>query len=266
MPIPSVSIVMPSHQTASWIGEAIASVRAQTFRDWELLIVDDASTDNSLEEIAKAAGDDLGGRIKLEISAHRLGPAEARNRSIRAARARYIAFLDSDDRWRPAKLERQLRFMEKNKAALAFASYALMNEDGKALGIRAIAPPSVSYRSLLSCNVIGCLTACYDTQQVGKMVMPDIARRQDHGLWLSIVKTGVQAHGQDEVLADYRVRGVSVSSNKLQAARWQWRLYRDIERLGFFSSMVVFARYACAGLARSRFVRHSEPGPAADKI
>jgi teichuronic acid biosynthesis glycosyltransferase TuaG len=258
MGMPLFSIVMPSHQTAAWVGEAIDSVRAQTYPDWELIIVDDASTDGSVAAIRGAAGPDLGGRIILTASTQRLGPAEARNRAILAARGRYVAFLDSDDRWRPNKLERQLELLERTRAVLVYASYSLMDESGKPLGQRALAPASVDYRSLLSCNVIGCLTACYDTQQIGKVCMPEIARRQDHGLWLRILKPGRTALGQDQVLADYRVRRDSISRNKFAAAMWQWRLYRDVEQLRLLSRAFVFLRYAVAGVTGTRFVSFSE--------
>lgn len=247
---------MASYNSAEYLGEAVDSVISQTFGDWQLIISDDGSSDGS-PDIAKAAmaKDD---RIHLIAGATNRGPARARNAAIELAQGRYIAFLDSDDFWKPNKLERQIDFMRQEQVAFSFSSYDRISEDGERLGTVSVRSP-VNYRDLLLSNVIGCLTAVYDTERLGKMLMPDVRKRQDFALWLNILKKVDYAHPLPDVLATYRVRRRSVSSNKLVAAAHTWRIYREVERLPLHLAVYYFANYAVRG-ALSRYGRPGSPG------
>ncbi len=242
-----VSIVMPSFNSAPFIEASIASVRAQSYGNWELLVSDDGSTDNTLQIVAHAAAGDP--RIRLIASSKNLGPAVARNAAIAQAAGRFIAFLDSDDLWKPEKLQRQLDFMLERGVALSFSSYDRISEDGKPLDPLRVRQP-VDYNSLLKSCVIGCLTAVYDTKTFGKVYMPDIRRRQDFGLWLKLLKSVEFAYPIEDSLAIYRVRTNSLSSNKLVAAKFTWRLYRETEKLSLMASAYYFSHYAFRGTWR----------------
>ena len=225
---PLVSVVTPVWNAAATLAATVASVRAQTLPDWELLLVDDASTDGSLGIArALAAGDP---RIRVIARETNGGAAAARNAAIRAARGRLIAFLDADDRWYPEKLARQAGFMTAHGHAFAYSGYRRVDAAGRPLGT--VRPPArVSRDALLRGNVIGCLTAIYDTDALGKVEMPDLRRRQDYGLWLRLLRAVPYAYALPEPLADYRVAPASLSGGKLGAARATWALYREAEGL-----------------------------------
>jgi teichuronic acid biosynthesis glycosyltransferase TuaG len=246
---PRVSVITPVWNAAATLGETVTSVQAQSVVDWEMLIVDDGSTDGSRALAERFAAADP--RIRLLDSAENRGPAAARNAGIRAAHGRFIAFLDADDRWRPEKLARQLAVMEGEGEALVFSSYQRIDEGGRPLG-RVTARPRVSYRDALHGNPIGCLTAIYDTARLGKVEMPDVQRRQDYGLWLAILKRIPSALGLPEVLADYRVRPGSLSANKFVGARATWAVYRDLEGMSLARSGYCFLRYAVKAIRDRR--------------
>lgn len=246
---PLVSIITPSYNCTATIEKTIKSVVAQTMKDWEMLIVDDCSTDHSRELIKSIIAVDS--RIKLIERTWNAGPAIARNIAIEHAQGRYIAFLDADDQWHPTKLEKQLKFMNEKDIALSYTAYNCLDSDGNHL--RVYKPIlKVTYADMLKSNRIGCLTAIYDTNKIGKVYMPNISKRQDLGLWLRILKQVDYALGMDEVLADYlAVQANSVSSNKTDAAKYQWRLYREIEKLNLKQSTFYFLNYAYLGLKKS---------------
>lgn len=243
-----VSIITPLYNSAKFIAEAIQSVLAQTFTEWEIIIVDDCSTDNSVEIVDNYQSIDS--RIKLIRLETNSGPAIARNRAIEEAKGRYIAFLDSDDTWLPQKLEKQISFMKENKSVLSYAGYQKIDENGNSRGIVNV-PLSVNYDTMLDSNYIPCLTAIYDSFKLGKIYMPNIMG-QDYGLWLKILKMGHVAYGINEPLAYYRERKKSFSSNKLTAARHQWKVYREVERLSLFNSVYHFMKYSYIGLRKYR--------------
>lgn len=245
----AVSIVMPSYNTARFLRATVESVLAQTFDDWELLAADDQSTDESLEILHQYRSRDPRIRV-LALDGHH-GPAGARNAAISAARRPYIAFIDSDDIWLPRKLERHVAFMQEEGSALSFTAYRKIDEDDAPGGLVSV-PRTVDYDALLYSNCIGCSTAIYDTARLGKVFFPDIPRRQDHGLWLKILRKGVRAHGLNDPLTLYRVRKKSVSSNKLVAAAYQWQLYRRVEGLSLGSALLHFAGYAYKGARKAR--------------
>lgn len=236
-----VSIIMPNYNSENFVKESIASVLSQSYENWELILVDDYSTDGSLKIIESLIAD--GKKIKLFKLSKNSGPDVARNRAIKEAKGRYIAFLDSDDFWHPDKLMKQLKFMEEKKAALSFTAYYTVDEDtGNSLEVMD-AESLVDYGTLLKQNIIGCLTVVYDSEKLGKMYMPSIEKRQDFALWLKILKEVPFAYGLNEPLAYYRIRTTSVSSNKLKASLYNWKLYRDIEKLPFYKAIYYFAWY-----------------------
>ena len=243
----SVTIIMPSYDSEKFIIESIESVLAQTYSNWELIIVDDCSPDDSTKIITKYVDSD--GRIKLIKLQKNSGPAVARNTAIEAASGRYIAFLDSDDVWLPNKLETQINFMHNNDLAFTYSSYRLVGEDNEHLGVF-ITKDKISYFDMLKTCSVGCLTAIYDTKKIGKQYMPLILKRQDYGLWLKILKLIGETKGISEPLATYRIRKNSVSSNKVKAAKYQWKIYRDIEKLSFLKSLYYFVFYAYNGVTK----------------
>lgn len=244
-----VTVVTANYNAEHFVAETIESVLAQTYRNWEMIIVDDCSTDRSLNIINYYLKKDSRIRlIKLEKNG---GPAVARNRAIEEAKGRYIAFLDSDDLWMPDKLEKQIAYMEQNSVVFSYGAYDLIDEGGETLGHFSI-PQKLGYSDLLKTCPIGCLTAVYDTEAFGKVTMPLIRKRQDYGLWLKLLKKTDYAYGINETLAIYRVRKNSVSSNKLKAAQYQWKIYRDVEKLGLSRSLYYFMHYAVNGLLKYR--------------
>src|SRR5690554_4163648 len=247
--MPLVSIISPSYNSSSYITNTIDSVLSQTNNNWEMLIIDDCSTDNSVEVIQSFIDKDP--RIKLIQLTENSGAAVARNKGIEAAKGRYIAFLDSDDAWSPDKLEKQLAFMQANDYPFTFAAYDKVNEAGKVFGHVGV-PDKVTYSDLLKSCSIGCLTAMYDTQFFGKVYMPLIRKRQDLGLWLKLLKKTKYAYGLNETLGFYKVRKDSISANKKIAALFTWRLYRDIEKLSLPKASYYFSHYAVRGLLRTK--------------
>ena len=226
---PLVSVVMPLFEAASYVGDAVASVQAQTMSEWELIVVDDASTDGGPAIVDVIAARDS--RVRLVRQPRNRGAAVARNAATERAGGRYIAFLDADDLWDPEKLERQVDFAAKGDHAFTHTWYRRIARDGAALGTVMRAPPRLSYRASLRANRIGCLTAMYDAERLGKVYAPDIPKRNDYVLWLQLLKRVEYAHCLPEVLAAYRISPGSISRNKLGLARHHYRLFRDIERL-----------------------------------
>lgn len=256
-----VSVIMPTHNCAAYAAPAIQSALRQTHSNVEVLVVDDASHDGTVDVVEEAARQDA--RVRAVCLARNVGPARARNIAIEAARGRFIAFLDGDDLWEPAKLERQLAVLEAKGAVLSYTAYRKVDEDGWIGSALIGVPESVTYGRLLGTNVIMCSTALYDSMTFGKWLMPDIAKRQDLALWLRILRFldstprfrgGRGTAGINEPLALYRVRQNSVSSNKVSAARFQWRVYRELEKLSVWQSAYYFGQYAYHGAVK--YARH----------
>ena len=245
-----VSIITPCYNSADYIADTIKSVIAQTYQDWEMIIVDDCSTDNSLDIIEDYAKYDS--RIKVLRTEKSSGsPVAPRNLAIQKASGRYIAFLDSDDIWLPTKIESQLDvFKRHDDAAVVFSYYEKVNEAGERSGRIIRSADKVTYRQLLKGNVIGCLTGIYDTDKVGKIVL-EHQGHEDYIMWLSILRKGFSARNTNDVQALYRVRSNSVSANKLKALTWQWHIYRDSEKLGVVSSAYYFIFYAIKAFVKS---------------
>lgn len=240
-----ISIIMPMFNAEKTIEKAVQSVQQQSFKFWELIIVDDNSTDNSLKLVSCLAQKDS--RIKILRLSENKGAAVARNYALEYTTGRYIAFLDADDFWYPGKLERQLDYMKLKKSVFCFTSYVRVDKNGNQLK-EELAPNCITYHDLLRRNVIGCLTVMYDTAVIGKQPMPLYKRPHDYALWLKLVKYFHHADGLDEILAVYLVDRGTLSTNKLAVAREVWSIFRQQERLGLLSSIWYFSHYTFYGL------------------
>ena len=237
-----VSIITPSYNSSKFIIDCIASVFSQTYKNWEMIIVDDCSEDNSKEIISELSTKDK--RINPIFLEKNVGAAEARNTAIRQSKGKYVAFLDSDDLWNPKKLEKQLYFMNKNEIVFSYTNYQLMSENGEDLSNFILAPEKMTYDSYLKNTIIGCLTVIIDREKSGEFEMPNICSSHDMALWLLIMKRGFSAYGLDDNLAKYRVVSSSNTANKWRAAKDVWRVYRQFEKLSFFYSIWCFLNYA----------------------
>ncbi|BBN98010.1 teichuronic acid biosynthesis protein TuaG [Sporolactobacillus terrae] len=244
-----ISVITPTYCAEKTIQQTIQSVRAQTWPYWELILVDDASSDQTCAMLREAAKEDT--RIRPIFLGENHGAAFARNTALDHAKGRYVAFLDSDDCWKPRKLENQLRFMEMHQYAFTFTGYELMDAEGHLLNKIVSAPKRVTYKRMLKNTIVGCLTVMIDRKQTGTFHMPDLRSRQDLATWLSLLKTGLVAYGMDEVLAEYRISGkTSLSGNKWKAAKKTWFVYRNVERLPLIPSCWYFVHYAAHALMK----------------
>lgn len=248
MSSPLVSIITPSYNAEKFIEETIKSVQNQTLTDWEMIIVDDCSKDKTRDILHRIA--ELDSRLKVVLSEENGGAAVARNTALEQAKGRYIAFLDSDDLWKPKKLEKQIAVMQKNNYAFTFTAYELMNENGDLLNKTINAPNKIDYKGLLKNTIIGCLTVILDKDQVGDVRMPNIRTRQDFALWLSVLRDGHTAYGLSEPLSVYRLVEGSISSNKLKTAKRNWYVYREIEKLSLPYASWCFLNYAFYALKK----------------
>lgn len=221
-----VSVIMPSYNASRFIGASIDSVLSQTYKHLELLITDDHSTDAETIELLKEYAE-KDSRVRIFLLPENNGPGFARNNSIKEARGRYIAFCDSDDRWMPDKLEKQIEFIKKQKCCLCFSSYLVCGEDDEHRGI-VIAPSIMTLNNLKHDNKIGCLTAIYDTQPYGKFFMPTIRKRQDWALFLTILKSCGKAYGMVEPLAIYRKTLQGISRKKFRLINYNAKVYQHV--------------------------------------
>lgn len=237
-----VSIIMPVYNASRFLDEAISSVLSQTYPYWELLIVDDHSSDNSVDIINKYLIKD--NRIRLYQTTSPSGsPSTPRNIATKHAQGRFIAFLDSDDVWMPSKLEKQIPLFEDSHTAVVYSDYEKMSEFGMRLNRIIHAPESTNYKHLLRGNVIANVTGVYDTQKVGKVYFKQIPH-EDYVLWLEILKKGYVAKNVGDVTSLYRLRKQSVSSNKLNTLMWQWNIYVNVEQIHPIIALYYFSFYA----------------------
>ena len=236
-----VSIITPSYNSAKFIEECVNSVFSQTYQDWEMIIVDDLSKDNSRDIIISLADKDK--RIKKIFLENNVGAAEARNLAIRQAKGKYIAFLDSDDLWDSHKLEKQIIFMKEKDIAFSYTTYQFISQDGSELLNIIKAPKKMTYHSYLRNTIIGCLTVIIDREKIGDFKMPDLRSSHDMALWLLFMKKGFFAYGLDENLARYRIVLSSNTSNKMKSAKEVWDVYRKVEELNIVYSVICFVSY-----------------------
>lgn len=229
-----VTIITPTFNSESTIKKTILSILEQSYQNWELIITDDCSTDNTVNIIKKYQKED--NRIKVFVLKRNSGAGIARNNSISNAQGRFIAFCDSDDTWLPSKLETQINFMRENNIGFSYSGYYVIDEYGKNLGV-VRARPKILYKHILRNNYIGCLTAIYDTKKLGKQFMSQIRKRQDWVLWIKIIKILGEVKGIEEPLAEYTNRKNSISSNKLGLVKYTWIIYRNELRFSVLKSV-----------------------------
>lgn len=246
-----ISIIVPAYRAEKVIGEAIDSVVAQTYPNWELLLVEDAGGDGTAEIIEEYVREHGESRIRLIRQPENGGAAKARNRGLREAAGRYIAYLDADDLWEPEKLERELRFMREKDAAFVFTGYEFADENGRRTGKVVHVPETLNYRQALSNTTIFTTTVLFDTEKIPRelLEMPDV-KSEDTALWWKVLRNGYLAWGLDENLARYRRAGKSLSSNKLEALRRIWNLYRKVEGLSLPESGALFCLWALRAVKR----------------
>lgn len=233
--MPLVSIIMPAYNAQKYIKEAILSIQNQTFSDWELLIVDDFSKDNTVEIIKDACAKDT--RITLKQLSQNSGTGVARNTALQMSEGRYVAFLDADDLWRNDKLEKQLNFLQTNNYAFCFSYYDSITAEGVSTGKQITAPDILKFSNMFVSNWIGNLTAMYDKDIVGKISIETTRKRQDWTLWLTILRKVDNAYAIPESLAYYRVGNQSVSSGKIALLNHNYNVYRKFHKLGIIASV-----------------------------
>lgn len=244
-----VSVIMPNYNGEKYLSQSIQSVIDQTYTNWELLFVDDCSTDKSLDKVS-SFGDE---RIKVFKNQENQGAAISRNVAINEAKGKWIAFLDSDDIWMPNKLEMQLSYMHNNDISFSFSDYEVIDEGNKVISTFKPRLDICTYKDILKHNHIGCLTVIYDSKKLGKVYMPTNAtKREDMACWLNILKNGEQAFCLHECLARYKVHSNSVSSNKIKMMKWQWNLYRKVEKLPFVKCVYFMSHWAINGVFKYR--------------
>ena len=242
-----ISIVMPMFNAQTTVARAISSVQFQTKTDWELIVVDDASTDQSCRVVEGIIRGDA--RIRLIRLAQNSGAAVARNTALDNANGTFIAFLDSDDEWHPEKLEKQIGFMQEHDLAFTCTGYLRFWPNGKKkiIGV----PYSATREKLLKNNTVATLTAIYDKSKFNDVRMPPIVRRQDYAFWLCLLEETEFVYGLNETLATYHLGHQSLSSNKLVAARDQWRFYSEVLNLNIIKKLWYFIHYAINGSSRN---------------
>ena len=245
--MPQVSIITPCYNASRFISQTIDSVLTQTFTDWEMIIVDDGSKDDSSDIVEKYVKKDS--RIRL-IQQPNGGSANARNHGIREATGRYIALLDADDLWLPQFLEKQIEFMKEKNAICVYSSYKRIDENSNEILKPLICRPFVNYKKMQITNFIGCLTGLYDSSKYGKKYLDEKLKsiRDDYAYWLEIVKLENAAYGNPEVLACYRVIKSSTTGNKLKLVKKQFWFYRNYLKLSFARSLCNLLFWGLRGL------------------
>ncbi|OEY71866.1 glycosyltransferase family 2 protein [Salegentibacter salarius] len=243
-----ISIITPVHNCEEYIAETIKSVQEQTYTFWELVLVDDCSSDSSVKIIKDLAKTD--NRIKLISNEANSGPAVTRNKGIKIAKGDFITFLDGDDIWYSNFLQNSLSHCLNNNYEFVFASYKRLNEELQPLLNNFIVPEKVNYNQLLKACPIPCLTAFIDIRRIGKFYMPLMDKRQDWGLWLAILKEVDYAYGIKEPLAIYRMRKNSVSRSKRNVIPYVWQIYRQVEGFNILQSSYYFMHWAFNGFKK----------------
>ena len=236
--LPGVSIVMPAYNSEKTIRQSIESIINQTHTEWELIIIDDGSIDNTVSIINEFKDQ----RIVLIKNSSNMGVPRTRNRGIEVSKYSYIAFLDSDDLWHNEKLKIQLTFMEKKGIAFSSTDYELINFEGASMG-KYIRSETKNYNQLLNGNTIGCLTVIINKEKVSNLSMPEV-RHEDYATWLSILReNNIFVYAINRNLAMHRTGFKSLSSNKFKTLKWTWNIYRRVEKLNIFISLYHLMRF-----------------------
>lgn len=251
-----VSIVMPSYNCGKYVEETIRSVQAQTYKNWEIIFVDDCSTDDSVKRVSELQEKDS--RIKLFQNKSNSGAAVSRNNALREAKGRWIAFLDSDDLWEPTKLEKQVKFMEEKGFAFSYTDYQEIDSEGALTGVMVSGPKHVTKAGMYAFCWPGCLTVMYDREKVGLIQIEDIKKNNDYAMWLKVCRKA-DCYLLDECLAKYRRgRQGSVSSHGITTMiKWHYKLFRDAEKMGVFSSLWhTGVNLVCGFYKKKKYVKH----------
>jgi glycosyltransferase involved in cell wall biosynthesis len=236
-----VSIIIPTYNTEKFIRATLQSVQNQTYQNWEMILVDDASIDKTVSVIEEFAKNDS--RIKLFKLEKNSGNGFARNIAVEKAVGKYIAYLDADDLWFPEKLEKQIQFLKANNLPFTFSFYDCIDEEGNSLKRRVEAPINLTYSKLFFCNYVGNLTAIYDADYFGKIILEATQKRQDWRLWLTILKQIQVTKPVPEPLAFYRIRKDSISSSKFKLIKHNFGVYREFHGFNFVFSVLLMARF-----------------------
>lgn len=254
MEIPLVSIITPSFNSEKFIAETIQSVQNQTYQNWEMIIVDDCSSDETVSIVTKMTL--LDNRIQLFQSEKNSGTGIARNTALTKCKGRYISFLDADDLWKPQKLEKQIDFLKTNNLPFTFTFYDCIDEEGKSLNKTVEAPRNLSYRQLFFCNYVGNLTGIYDVNYFGKIAISSIRKRQDWMLWLTILKKIKTAQPIPESLAFYRIRENSISASKLDLLKHNFAVYRTFHGFNVVVSLLCMTGFLFTQLViKPRYIK-----------
>lgn len=249
-----VSIVMPTYNSALFIEESLNSVISQEYINWELLIIDDKSTDSTVKIIEKVLENEK--RIKLVKLNENKGQAYARNIGIKKSKGEYLTFIDSDDLWNEKFLSKMISFMKVNNLNIAYSSFERMNESlSESFGVLHC-KKEVSFRDLLKNNYLSCLSTIINIKNIGKVYFLEEYKHEDHIFWLHILKNKVSlAIGLDENLATYRIRKNSTSRNKIKAAKWKWIIYRSYLKFSVIKSSYYYCYYLFWGIIKNiRFI------------
>ena len=245
-----VSIITPSYNSAKFIAETIQSVQNQTYQNWEMIIVDDGSSDETENVVLSIIQKD--NRIQFHKLSQNSGPAVARNTGIEKASGDYMTFIDADDIWFPTFIENNIKTIQETGIPFVFSSYKRANEQLEFVYSDFIVPNKVSYSDILKSNSISCLTAFVDIKKLGKKYMPLIRKRQDMGLWLNYLKVIPFAYGIQETQAIYRIRENSLSRKKSDLIKYQWQFYREVEKLNVFESSYYMLHWMYRGFMKYR--------------
>lgn len=244
-----ISIITPAYNAARFVEATVQSVIAQTYKNWEMLIVDDCSKDGTRAVLTRLAAQDA--RVRPIFQERNGGPARARTTALQAARGGLVAFLDSDDVWLPEKLQRQLTQLREVNGCFSFTGFRRMDESGQRIGEFRPVPRQLTYLDLLKNTAIMTSTVLIDRRVTGDFMMPT-TYYDDFATWLDLLKRGHVAHGLSEDLVRYRMVGQSISRNKWRSALWVWKTYREVERLSLVRSAWCFANYAWRGYWKYR--------------
>lgn len=240
-----ISIIMPVYNSEKFLAKSIESVITQTYANWQLILIDDESTDHSIDICESYVQKDK--RIMLMRNQQNLGVAQTRNVGIQAATGEYIAFLDSDDQWKPYKLDKQLKSMLERKAAFSCSSYSVCDEDFNIVGERTFPNGFKNYRDLLKTNSIGCLTVMIQATILKENLMPNV-HHEDYATWLNILKSGIDVLFISDSLAIYTKRETSVSSNKFNTVAWIWNIFHREQKFSVAKSSFYLIRFLFFGV------------------
>lgn len=245
---PAVSVIMPAYNMERFVEQAVRSVMTQTFTDWELIVIDDCSTDATYSIIERLAAED--GRIRLFRNEENRGAAVTRNRCFSLVRGSHVALLDSDDVWYPEKLSRQMRLAQETGADIIYCSYGIVDENGNKICDDFIVPEETDFEASLTRAVISCSTALLSRSVVDAYRFGPEYYHEDLAFWLQILRDGHTARGVSEVLAEYRVMEGTRASNKVKSAMFRWQVYRQMLGFSVLKSARLLFRYAVLGFQK----------------